>query len=280
MPLSFTREVAKVPAAVDAFLSQRVERNVVASLLVHARAGLLAGSGTMFAWGTGDRGEVLLYATRTPGWPLLVSELGHRDAQELVERWLEEDPSVPGVTGVPQAARAVAAAWAGCTRGSWGVRIREALHLLSQVSDPPHPPAGSLRLAREDDRELLVEWERAFVADAGLIASAAGEAEQTVERRLAAGSAYLWQDEQPVSMLGLAPQVAGTARIGPVYTPPEHRCHGYASAAVAAACRAALARGAHQCMLFTDLANATSNRIYAAVGFRRVGDWKELEFKR
>lgn len=28
-------------------------------------------------------------------------------------------------------------------------------------------------------------------------------------------------------------------------------------------------------MLFTDLANPTSNRIYAAVGFRRVADWEE-----
>jgi predicted GNAT family acetyltransferase len=28
-------------------------------------------------------------------------------------------------------------------------------------------------------------------------------------------------------------------------------------------------------MLFTDLANATSNRIYAAIGFVRFGDWEE-----
>jgi predicted GNAT family acetyltransferase len=33
-------------------------------------------------------------------------------------------------------------------------------------------------------------------------------------------------------------------------------------------------------MLFTDLANRTSNRIYAAVGFRRCADWEELEFSR
>jgi RimJ/RimL family protein N-acetyltransferase len=280
MPLSFTREVAEVPEAVDDFLAERVERNVLASLLVHARAGRLAGSRAMFAWGTGDRGEVRLYATRTPGWPLLVSELEPSDAETLIERWLEEDPRIPGVTGVPQSARAVAAAWETRTGRSWGTRMREALHVLSQVSYPPQPPAGSLRPARTEDRELLVEWERAFVADAGVIASAAAKAERTVERRLAAGGAYLWQDERPVSMLGLAPQVAGTVRIGPVYTPAEHRRRGYASAAVAAACRTALAGGADQCMLFTDLANATSNKIYAAVGFRRIADWEELGFER
>ena len=76
----------------------------------------------------------------------------------------------------------------------------------------------------------------------------------------------------------LSPQIAATVRIGPVYTPAEHRCRGYATAAVARASRAALARGAHQCMLFTDFASPTSNKIYAAVGFRRFAEWEELEF--
>jgi predicted GNAT family acetyltransferase len=31
-------------------------------------------------------------------------------------------------------------------------------------------------------------------------------------------------------------------------------------------------------MLFTDLANPTSNKIYAEVGYERFGDWEEHEF--
>jgi predicted GNAT family acetyltransferase len=31
-------------------------------------------------------------------------------------------------------------------------------------------------------------------------------------------------------------------------------------------------------MLFTDLANSTSNKIYAAVGFRRCAEWEEHDF--
>ena len=277
MPISFTREVADVPTRVDDFLAQRVERNVLASLLAHARAGRVTGSGALFAWGTGEDGEVRFYASRTPDWPLLVSELDERDADPLVERWLTHDRGVPGVTGVPASARAVADAWARRTRGRWGVRHREALHLLSEVVESRRPP-GSLRRVREQDRELLIAWERAFVADAGIIPSAAAEAERTVERRIESGGAYVWHDGEPVSMLGLSPQIAGTVRIGPVYTPPERRRRGYASAAVAAVCADALARGACQCMLFTDLANPTSNKIYAAIGFRRVADWEELEF--
>lgn len=276
MPVSFTRDVAELPLEVDEFLAQRVERNVMASLLVHARAGRLGGRGSMFAWA--GEGEMRYFAMRTPDWPLLVSELDERDAAQLMARWLREDATVPGVTGVPQSARLVAAEWAQRTGGSWEVRMREALHLLAAVEDPPHPVSGELRPAREEDRELLVAWERAFVADAGISPSAAAEAERTVDRRLSAGSSRLWEDKRPVSMLALSPQIAGTVRIGPVYTPPEYRRCGYASAAVAAVCRQALARGAEQCMLFTDLANPTSNKIYAAVGFRRVADWEELEF--
>ena len=34
-------------------------------------------------------------------------------------------------------------------------------------------------------------------------------------------------------------------------------------------------RGRRACTLFTDLANPTSNWIYADVGYRRFADWEE-----
>ena len=79
-------------------------------------------------------------------------------------------------------------------------------------------------------------------------------------------------------MVCLHPTVAGVTRIGPVYTPPEARRHGYAGMAVAQASRHALARGAHTCMLFTDLANPTSNKIYRAIGYAAVSDFEEWRF--
>lgn len=83
----------------------------------------------------------------------------------------------------------------------------------------------------------------------------------------------------PVSMVAANPPVAGVVRVGPVYTPPEHRRRGHASSAVAAVSRAVLAAGAHTCTLFTDLANPTSNRIYAAIGYRRFADWEQYDFQ-
>ena len=81
-----------------------------------------------------------------------------------------------------------------------------------------------------------------------------------------------------VSMAGTNQPVAGVVRLGPVYTPPAARRQGYATALVADVSRCALAAGATTCMLYTDLANPTSNHIYRAVGYRRSGDAQEYLF--
>jgi predicted GNAT family acetyltransferase len=74
--------------------------------------------------------------------------------------------------------------------------------------------------------------------------------------------------------------VAGVARIGPVYTPPEHRRRGYGAAVTAAASRAACGGTAPEVVLFTDLGNPTSNKIYTEIGFRPVRDYLEVEIER
>jgi predicted GNAT family acetyltransferase len=65
-----------------------------------------------------------------------------------------------------------------------------------------------------------------------------------------------------------------------VYTPVEARGHGYASANVAAISQQALDHGALACMLFADKANATSNKIYRAIGYQPVGDSQEWLLER
>jgi hypothetical protein len=67
-------------------------------------------------------------------------------------------------------------------------------------------------------------------------------------------------------------------RIGPVYTPPELRRRGYASAVTAATSQAELDKGRRFIFLFTDLANPTANKIYQAIGYEPVIDVDQLTF--
>lgn len=102
-----------------------------------------------------------------------------------------------------------------------------------------------------------------------------------VHDRLSYRGYTLWeQDGQPVSLAGLTRQVAGQVRVGPVYTPPGHRGRGYGGAATWAVSQAALDAGAAQVVLFTDLANPTSNALYQRLGYQPVADRLVLAFRK
>jgi predicted GNAT family acetyltransferase len=154
-----------------------------------------------------------------------------------------------------------------------------AMHVLTTVIDPPRPGAGRLVTATSADRDLALEWWTAFVTETDVIDAGPEARAVTVDFRLGQGHLFLWEDEgRPVSTVAINPPVAGVIRVGPVYTPPGERGRGYASSAVAAVSRLGLDGGAHTCMLYTDLADPTSNKIYADVGYRRVAEWEERVF--
>jgi RimJ/RimL family protein N-acetyltransferase len=273
-----TRDAEEFAERTERLLSAGLECNVLATVLMTVLEGSHRDSPPIFAIGITAEDEVGFAAMRTPPWPLLTSRLEPADAEPLTDRWLEVDPDVSGLSGLPETARAIAAAWERRTGGTSRRTFSEAMHVLTEVQDPPRPAPGMLRLPRPDERDLLVEWTREFVTEARLIGAA--QAGQMVDGRLRQQGLLVWDDGQPVSLVGVNPAVAGVVRIGPVYTPPPLRRRGYAGSAVAAVSRRALADGANRCMLFTDLANPTSNKIYAEVGYRRCGDWEEIALER
>ena len=82
-----------------------------------------------------------------------------------------------------------------------------------------------------------------------------------------------------MSLSGFSGPTPTGIRIGPVYTPPEHRRHGYATTLVADLSAWLLEQGHRACFLYTDLANPTSNRIYVEIGYERVCDAMEFSFR-
>jgi predicted GNAT family acetyltransferase len=173
----------------------------------------------------------------------LTSPLEPGGAEPLVDLWLQHDPDVSAVSGVPGTAQAIAEAWEHRTGGSSRRTFSEAMHVLEEVRDPPRPSPGTLRMPRPDERDLLVGWMEEFVGEAGLIG--ASQAASMVDGRLRQRGLLVWDDGEPVSMVGVNPPVAGVVRIGPVYTPRPLRRQGYAGSAV-------------------------------AVGYQRCGDWEEI----
>jgi hypothetical protein len=106
------------------------------------------------------------------------------------------------------------------------------------------------------------------------------EAEQWLERALGGpdSGVALWIDEEPVSFAGYGGRTPNGIRVGPVYTPPELRRRGYASALTADLTKMLLDGGRTFCFLFTDLANPTSNSIYQRIGYEPVSDADQWRF--
>jgi GNAT superfamily N-acetyltransferase len=272
-----TRDTDEFAERTQRLIAERIECNVLATVFMNVLDGVHPSSSALFGYGIAYGEDAKFAALRTPPWPLLASPL-ESGADEFVELWLGADPDVGSVSSVPATAQAIASAWKRQTGGSTRRTLREAMHVLEEVNDPPRPARGELRVADPGERSLLVGWTREFVTEAGL--AGATEAESIVDGRMRRDCLLVWHDEQAVSMVGVTPEVAGVVRIGPVYTPPALRRRGYAGSAVAAASRRALARGAQRCMLYTDLDNPTSNKIYAEVGYRRTDDWEEIALER
>jgi FR47-like protein len=204
-------------------------------------------------------------------------------AVELAHALHRRGEEVLAVNGALPAVEQCAAELARLGGGRVEVSQHTRLHELGELVWPV-PVPGGLQVATEDDVDLVTEWFAAFMGDADEQAgrprgASAHEMPDGPEmlRRLKAGRLWFWVDEagEPVHLTAASPPAFGVARIGPVYTPPAQRGRGWASNAVAEVSRRIQAEGARVC-LFTDQANPTSNKIYAALGYRPVVDMANL----
>jgi predicted GNAT family acetyltransferase len=143
---------------------------------------------------------------------------------------------------------------------------------------PPQTVQGRARRAALADKALIMQWLAQF-HDEATPDNPAEDVAVVVERRLAHAETWLWcVDGAPVSLAGCTRPAAGLARVGPVYTPLQHRRYGYGAAVTAHASQAALDAGAAQVALYADLANPTSNAIYQRIGYLPDHDAEERSF--
>jgi ribosomal protein S18 acetylase RimI-like enzyme len=180
-------------------------------------------------------------------------------------------PELVGVNGAVSAAAAIAARLPGRVVGGKAIRLYR-LDALSAPADVPGEP----RRASSGDRELLRHWYRLFALDAD---AHWGGTDDAVDAALNTRGCWLWLDANGV-VVSLATRravVAGSARVGPVYTPRRWRGRGYGSSVTAAATRDILDEDGIP-VLFADVSNHTSNDIYQRLGYYPVEERLEIEF--
>ena len=221
--------------------------------------------------GTVDRdGEVVACAIRTPPFKAVITAGEPSAIDCLVTDLAERYPDLALVHGPEPSVSHFAGLWgkrAGvpsiqCTRLRL-FEIREAPQVGVGV-------AGALRPATERDLATIVAWMTAFIAEAlpgDPLDPVTHAADAIAMRRLS-----IWEDGLPVSMAGWAGKTRRGVRVNFVYSPPECRGRGYATACVSALTRQLLDEGRAFCCLYADRANPTSTGIYQKIGYRAIGD--------
>jgi GNAT superfamily N-acetyltransferase len=286
-----TGDVAEFLAAVGEYLWRERARNTVILTVSEqlrmnpARYSRPAGAGQeagrasrpLFGWWTDEGAAVGGAFLHTPPHPVLLTAVPAGAAAALASA-LAGRP-LGGVNGYVEAAEAFAATWRAGTPGGQATEERRLrLYRLGELAWPDPAPDGVPRDAADSDAPLLAGWFAAF-ADEVHDTDAGEDQAVAVRDKLSYGGVLVWEaGGRPAAIAGVTRQVVKMVRVGPVYTPPELRGHGYASAVTAEVSRRAREAGAEEVLLYTDLANPTSNSIYQRIGYRAVEDRVVLAF--
>lgn len=213
--------------------------------------------GTLVAAALRTTEKLMLSRARRPGATALIAESVACNAT-----------AVPGVLGPPDVVHEFVERAGGEWQDGIAHRIYECRHV-----QPPAGVAGTCRLARRDDRDTIVYWMQEFTREVLGKPRTVDTAAERTETRSAAGALYVWEvDGEIVSTAAAVAPTPHGIRVSAVYTPPEQRGRGYASALTAEVTARQLDAGRALVFLYTDLANPVSNRIYQRIGYVPIAD--------
>ena len=223
-------------------------------------------------------GDLLLAAVMTPPHNLILAE--GVDFQlgliPFINYLWENKIHIPGVLGPVQSAEAFFKRWKNVAGLEGEVEMYQRIYELRHVH-LPKLPSGHFRVARLEDAQRITEWVQAFNVEA--LGKDQPPKLDWAEKVIREGRVFLWEDGgQPVAMAMPCRPLQHSITVSAVYTPPEHRQQGYATALVARLSQHLLDMGNEFINLFTDLENPTSNSIYQKIGYHPVIDFRSYKF--
>ena len=282
MPLQYSIH-AEAPAFLAAAGKMLYARETVNNLILGVSERLVddpkAYQNPFFATIEDEDGEVILAAVMTPPHNLILAgdaqfELGF---PPLIDHLRTHQISFPGVLAQAEIADGFSRVWERQVGDVRDLNMRMRVYELRQVQTRPFPP-GTFQAAGPFEIPIIAKWLQAFEAEA------LGESHDLdlsrAERLITGDQIFTWMvEEEIVSMAMKTRPIAHSITVSGVYTPPEHRCRGYAGALVANLSQYLLHDGYQFINLFTDLDNPTTNKIYMEVGYHPVCDFREYRFK-
>lgn len=188
---------------------------------------------------------------------------------------------VSGIVGEQKICRLFAKAWIDKSGEKIDVLMDQGLYRIDAVNKNVIKSIGTWRVASKKDADTLVEWYRDFEVETGIDrCSTQAQATQQIMKFLDNKEVYVWEvDEAVVSCMKKSRPSKNGITVSFVFTPKEQRGNGYARTLVAEITDELLVEYDFV-MLYTDLDNKTSNKIYRTIGYEQIANPVHLVFKK
>lgn len=223
-----------------------------------------------------EDGKVLALFQMTPPHPLnliFVDEIRLEEIMDLfIKNMVALEINFRSIISLKPWAYKVAKKWEIKTGMTHQLLMDQGLYRLNKVNETLEHSPGTWRYAEESDSTLIEKWFNLFESDTGLPISPIEHVKKRVALFLKEREVFLWEDKgKIVSMMKKSRPTKNGVTVTLVFTPKEERKKGYARTLVTAVSRELL-KDFDFCVLYTDMMNLTSNKIYREIGYERIAD--------
>lgn len=229
-----------------------------------------------------NEGRTVALFQMTPPHPLNIIIMDETQIDVILtfaaEEFAKQGIHIPSAVGLKSVVYKFAEKWKDISNTVTRVLMDQGLYRLDVVDETLNLSPGNWRYAKKDEAPLIEKWYHSFNQDAGLAKASNQVIQVKVAQFLEGQEVFFWEDNgKVVSMMKKARPSAHGVTVSFVFTPEEERKKGYARTMVAAGSRELL-KTYDFCVLYTDMLNPTSNKIYQEIGYRKIADSVHLEF--
>ncbi|MCZ8534487.1 GNAT family N-acetyltransferase [Psychrobacillus psychrodurans] len=230
-----------------------------------------------------ENGQLLAIFQMTPPHPLNIIFVDENQISTCIDLCISEltKHAVPveSIISVKEWAVLFAQKWQEKTDGNYSLMMDQGLYRLDQVEESLEMSPGKWRYATISDAQLIEKWYSQFEQDTGLSVTAPEEIKKRVKNMLDGKEVFFWEDQgEVVSMMKKSRPTTNGITVSLVFTPAEKRKKGYGRTLVATVSRELL-KEFEFCVLYTDMLNPTSNKIYQEIGYKKLVDSVHLKLE-